>query len=410
MNSQDTTISRWISAHPEELAATDILSDGDNVDGYVVRRFLGRGKSGEVYEVWHKVLNASFALKIYDPKTDADVARLFAEVRALAKVRHPNIVAIHHFGEYKGHPYFVMDLAERLPDQIPLGECRRLVAGIAAALGKLHDAGIIHRDVKPQNILVRDGEFLLADFSIVSNDSDIPCPGLENPTIQGGSRMVVGTHGYISPEVLEGGEATPSSDQFGLAATCLAVCGAIPKNRRAMSVVQRALNAKPSLRYASVEDFAAAFSKAASPFRVLRVAAVAAFAAAALLAAAIYWIVVDRNDMDSATRGASKNESFNRYDPASDSFSASSKNSLRERLGAYEKELSEVKGKIAAKRAEILGPYKGVNPFKIEDIERRQKVCNEIGDAQLRFGRETDGLVQRQLELENAIRELNEGR
>lgn len=382
MNSQDTTISRWISAHPEELAATDILSDGDDVDGYVVRRFLGRGKSGEVYEVWHKVLNASFALKIYDPKTDADVARLFAEVRALAKVRHPNIVAIHHFGEYKGHPYFVMDLAERLPDQIPLGECRRLVAGIASALGKLHDAGIIHRDVKPQNILVRDGEFLLADFSIVSNAADVPCPGLENPTIQGGSRMVVGTHGYISPEMLEGGEATPSSDQFGLAATCLAVCGAIPKNRRAMSVVQRALNAKPSLRYASVEDFAAAFSKAASPFRVLRVAAVAVAAAAALLIVAICWIA-NRGDKDSATR---------------------------ERLGAYEKELSEVKGKIAAKRAEILGPYKGVNPFKIEDIERRQKVCNEIGDAQLRFGRETDGLVQRQLELENAIRELNEGR
>ena len=380
MNSQDTTISRWISAHPEELAATDILSDGDNVDGYVVRRFLGRGKSGEVYEVWHKVLNASFALKIYDPKTDADVARLFAEVRALAKVRHPNIVAIHHFGEYKGHPYFVMDLAERLPDQIPLGECRRLVAGIASALGKLHDAGIIHRDVKPQNILVRDGEFLLADFSIVINDSDIPCPGLENPTIQGGSRMVVGTHGYISPEMLEGGEAAPSSDQFGLAATCLAVCGAIPKNRRAMSVVQRALNAKPSLRYASVEDFAAAFSKAASPFRVLRAVAVAA--AAALLIVAVF-LISNRGDKASATM---------------------------ERLGAYEKELSEVKGKIAAKRTEILGPYKGVDPFKIEDVERRQKVCNEIGDAQLRFGRETDRLVQRQLELEKAIRELNEGR
>ena len=79
MNNADTTISRWIAAHPDEIESSDLLSPDDNLDGYVVRRLIGKGSAGEVYEAWHPTLNASFAIKVYSPRNDTDVARLLAE-------------------------------------------------------------------------------------------------------------------------------------------------------------------------------------------------------------------------------------------------------------------------------------------------------------------------------------------
>lgn len=407
MNNADTTISRWIAAHPEEIESSDLLSPDDNLDGYVVRRLIGKGSAGEVYEAWHPTLNTSFAIKVYSPRNDTDVARLLAEVQSLAKIRHPHIVSIHHFGEYKGHPFFVMDLAERLPKSLSLAECRRLVAEIASALDKLHASGIVHRDVKPQNILVSDGEYLLADFSVVRATAVRHNASLENPTIQGKGRMVVGTRGYISPEVLEGEEPTPSCDQFALAATCLELCDEVAKNSRVLGVVQRALSAKPVLRYASVAEFASAFASATTPRRIPRIALLAV-AAAAIVAAVVGWKVFHNQGGQ-----ARSNESFDRYDPASDKFAASRKESIRKKIEAYKKEMAEIKSKIAAKRETLTGlsetqrsmyRHSGNAAFHDDDEVGSRRL--RLSSRQSRYRREISQLKAREQELYRMIQDL----
>lgn len=270
----NTTVSRWIRSAKPDLGSARLLSDGEEIAGYMVRRLLGRGGFGEVYEVWHPVMNAAFALKVFAPENEERVARLLTEVRALARIRHPNVIAIHQFGEHKGHPYFIMDLAEPIADELSVAECRRLVADISAALTAVHEAGIVHRDIKPANILRRDGRYLLADFGIAgewngasaregTSSTGFPLPaGLENPTLCDRGRVVVGSPGFIAPEILEGGGAFAVSDVFALASVCLAVCPALAENRKASSVLSRALAAKPQLRQRSAAEFAADFEGA----------------------------------------------------------------------------------------------------------------------------------------------------
>lgn len=258
----DTTVSRWIRSAKPDLGSVRLLSDGEEIAGYAVRRLLGKGGFGEVYEVWHPVMNAAFALKVFAPENEERVARLLTEVRALARIRHPNVITIHQFGEHKGHPYFIMDLAEPLADELSVSDCRQLVADISAALTAIHEAGIVHRDIKPANILRRDGRYLLADFGIVGAD-DVPLPtGLENPTLCDEGRIVVGSPGFIAPEILEGSEASAVSDIFALASVCLAVCPVLAENRKISSVLSRALAAKPQLRQRSAAEFAADFEGA----------------------------------------------------------------------------------------------------------------------------------------------------
>lgn len=258
----NTTVSRWIRSAKPDLGSAQFLSAGEEIAGYAVRRLLGRGGFGEVYEVWHPVMNAAFALKVFAPENEERVARLLTEVRALARIRHPNVITIHQFGEYKGHPYFIMDLAEPLADELSVADCRRLVADISAALTAVHEAGIVHRDIKPANILRRDGRYLLADFGIAGAGNVSLPAGLENPTLCDKGRVVVGSPGFIAPEILEGGEASAVSDVFALASVCLAVCPALAENRKVSSVLSRALAGKPQLRQESATEFAAEFEGA----------------------------------------------------------------------------------------------------------------------------------------------------
>ena len=103
---------------------------------------------------------------------------------------------------------------------------------------------------------------------------------------------------------------------------------------------------------------------------------------------------------------ARSNESFDRYDPASDKFAASRKESIRKKIEAYEKEMAEIKSKIAAKHAEILGPYAGVDVFKIEDANEQLRIGDEIVNANTKFMKETIELKQRLAELTDTIKAL----
>jgi serine/threonine-protein kinase len=192
---------------------------GSALDGrYELTALIARGGMGEVWAATDHRLGREVAVKLL--RTDLAVdrrarQRFQEEARAAALVTHPNIVAVYDTGEHEGTPYIVMErLSGRtLADDIatgPLHESRaRLVTEqVLNALAAAHAAGVVHRDVKPSNILVTDdGTAKVADFGIAkaAESSDLTTTGL-----------VVGTRAYVAPERLHGGPATPATDLYSV--------------------------------------------------------------------------------------------------------------------------------------------------------------------------------------------------
>ncbi|CAA9307627.1 MAG: TOMM system kinase/cyclase fusion protein [uncultured Frankineae bacterium] len=182
---------------------------------------LGRGGMGVVHLAHDEALDRDVALKTMALSARADpvaAGRFTREARALAKVHHPGIVTVYDYGEHDGEMYLVMQLVEggsldeRLSGHRRLSPARtaELAVGVAAALDALHGRGLVHRDVKPSNILLEGPEQrpVLCDF------------GLAKPTTasDGFTRAgeTVGTVLYMSPEQLAGDSATPASDVYAL--------------------------------------------------------------------------------------------------------------------------------------------------------------------------------------------------
>ena len=204
---------------------------------YRVVRLLGRGGMGEVYEVEHPQLGVHYALKAFArEEADALRTRFLAEGRLLARLDHPRLVRVHDLAvdAATGRPYFVMDLvlgAEGRPES--LEDARRAgsvteeraaawLADLCDALAYIHAAGVVHRDVKLENVLVDcEGHAILSDFGIsrIFNRDLRAAAGLATQTFTdaaGAPRPVMGTLGYLPPEVKAGGEATAAGDLYAL--------------------------------------------------------------------------------------------------------------------------------------------------------------------------------------------------
>ncbi|MBS0574825.1 MAG: protein kinase [Proteobacteria bacterium] len=175
---------------------------------YRIIRLLGTGGMGSVYLARDLVLDREVAIKVV--KAIGDSAELYdlfrREARIVARLTHPNIVPLHAFGEVAGMPYFVMGyvrgeaLATRLRRDGRLSEedARRVIAEIADALNHAHRQGVVHRDVKPDNVLLEDesGRALLTDFGIakaLGKAETVAAPG-----------SIIGTPHYMSPEQASG--------------------------------------------------------------------------------------------------------------------------------------------------------------------------------------------------------------
>jgi serine/threonine-protein kinase len=183
---------------------------------------ISRGGMGVVYRAEDLALERPVAIKMLRPdlaEDEAFVEHLRGEAAMLARLQHPNLVQIYNFGQSGGDSYFVMELVEGEGMQqavdrhciegttMPLTEIVAVIDQVASALDALHDRGIIHRDVKPGNI-IRDpfrSRSVLVDVGIARRYGQF----VES----------AGTPGYVAPEVIEGHEATPRSDVYGLAAT-----------------------------------------------------------------------------------------------------------------------------------------------------------------------------------------------
>lgn len=187
-------------------------------DRYELQSEIGRGGMGVVHQALDRSLNRTVALKELAPVLAEDELfriRFAREARALARMRHPNIVAIHDIGEQDGRPWFVMDLCsggslEDLLDDGPLDakRIRAVAADVADALESIHGAGLVHRDVKPANILRDGSRWVLSDFGVVHEDS-----GGATLTQTG---FVVGTPEYWAPEYIGDSPASRPSDLYSL--------------------------------------------------------------------------------------------------------------------------------------------------------------------------------------------------
>ena len=193
-----------------------LLAIGDNFGPYIIEEFLGRGGMGEVYVANHQSLQRSCALKLAFPSVVSDefLYRLEHEGKALAALKHPNIVEVFDYGNMDGQPYIAMefvrgqglDVLLRWFSPFTLPESLWIFKELAKAIKAVHDKSLVHRDVKPSNIMVGfDGRLRLMDFGLVHS------PDSTKITETG---RVVGTPEYIAPEVLQGQEPCDKTDCY----------------------------------------------------------------------------------------------------------------------------------------------------------------------------------------------------
>ena len=217
---------------PGEGDDADLPALGSLVGRYVVDAPLGRGAMGIVVRAYDPELDRTVALKLLRvaPAGDAQAARarMLREAQAMARVSHPNIVRVHDVGTIGERVFVAMDLIEGVTLRQWKSEPRRLAEILAVftaagqGLAAAHDVGLVHRDFKPDNVLIdaRDGVFV-TDFGLVRIGAPTrrvaPRPVVAIDGAQDevtGVGTIVGTPAYMAPEQLEGGEVDERSDQF----------------------------------------------------------------------------------------------------------------------------------------------------------------------------------------------------
>ncbi len=198
------------------------LSVGIRLGPYEILALLGAGGMGEVYRARDTRLKREVALKILPPDVAKDRGRrerFESEARAIAALNHPNIVAIHDVGEEDGAMYIVTELIDGAPlkGEFPLRKILDYAVQTANGLAAAHAAGVVHRDLKPDNIfLTRDGRIKILDFGLAKMHSRGVAAAAETLTVQTEPGAVMGTVGYMSPEQIRERDADARSDLFSL--------------------------------------------------------------------------------------------------------------------------------------------------------------------------------------------------
>jgi eukaryotic-like serine/threonine-protein kinase len=232
-------------------------------DRYRLERLLGRGGMASVWLASDEVLDRPVAIKVLSDTIASDpefLARFRREARVAASLSHPNLIGVYDYAEGEERPYLVMEyvpgenLAERLAANVAT-DCEGLARELLGALDHIHAAGIVHRDVKPQNVLIAaDGTAKLIDFGIA-----LP----KDATSLTRTGNLLGTARYIAPEVMQGRAATERSDLYS--------CGVVlrdcldedtPDHLRAL--VERLSAADPRRRPASAREALARLGRGAS--------------------------------------------------------------------------------------------------------------------------------------------------
>ena len=207
------------------------LRGGDRVGRYRVEARLGDGATGVVYRAVREPDGLVVALKVLRAElyADATYRRRFAhEARAAAEVEHRHLVRVLEAGEAGGRSYLATQyvagqtLAARLDAEggLPLDQILRLASELGAALDALHGAGLVHRDVKPSNVMLdRDGAAMLGDFGLAKGRAY---------TVLTRPGALVGTLDYLAPEIIGGAPAGPASDLYALGCLVFECMAGVP--------------------------------------------------------------------------------------------------------------------------------------------------------------------------------------
>jgi serine/threonine protein kinase len=282
-----------------------VFPPGHELGRYEIRSLLGKGGMGVVYRAYDPLLRRDVALKTLradwlvdkegQPRAAAE-ARFLREARAAASLRHPSVVAVHDVGYSDGVPFIAMELVEgrvlrSVMDEPGAALSTRVgwLVEVASALAAAHAHGIVHRDVKPENVMIDDrGNARVLDFGIarrVRIDSDAPS------TLTTADGRVVGTQRYMAPEQLAGAAVDERADQYawgvlayeliagthpadaaGMPPGCPAAMVSMPPLLHTLvsglpfelaAVVSTAMASNPAKRYAAMEDAARALETAA---------------------------------------------------------------------------------------------------------------------------------------------------
>ncbi|MBI3270097.1 MAG: serine/threonine protein kinase [Planctomycetes bacterium] len=222
----DETVAGAPDATPRSVRRFEDHRSSFAQQGIEVVEEVGSGGMGVVYRAIQQPLNRVVAVKVLHSDLRNDpviVRRFFREARETARLQHPNLVALHHAGFSDGFYFLVLQWVqgrnlrelstERGP--MPVAEVLRLAVDVTRGLGAVHATRLVHRDVKPSNVMVReDGSACLTDFGLVRSES----PDASSKLTKTGD--VVGTINYMSPEQLTDPRmATPASDLYSLGAT-----------------------------------------------------------------------------------------------------------------------------------------------------------------------------------------------
>ncbi|MEP6782295.1 MAG: serine/threonine-protein kinase [Acidobacteriota bacterium] len=228
---------------------------GAQLGAYLIESRLGAGGMGEVYLARDTKLNRPVALKLLsNPVVDAERFRRFRqEAYSVSALNHPNILVIHDVGEEDGRPYMVTEYVEgqtlraRMQSPLPLASAIDLALQVAQALAAAHARGIVHRDVKPENVMVRpDGYVKVLDFGLAKlSDVAAPPDGRSAPHTTPGA--VMGTPQYMSPEQARGLDLDARSDVWSLAAMVYEMIAGAPPFAGATSadLISSILNTEP---------------------------------------------------------------------------------------------------------------------------------------------------------------------
>lgn len=201
------------------------MPDGRTVaDRYRLTRQLGSGGMGRVWLAWDERLRRNVAVKEVLPRHstedngDDSVRRTLREARAAAMLDHPGIITVHDVLDYDGRPWIIMEfidgpsLADHLRDEgpFPVREAAEIAIEVIGALDAAHEQGVLHRDVKPNNIMLGKGRVVLTDFGIAAVDGS---------TVLTATGQLVGSPEYLAPERIDGRGATRAADLWSVGIT-----------------------------------------------------------------------------------------------------------------------------------------------------------------------------------------------
>jgi serine/threonine protein kinase len=224
--------------------------DGLFLDRFKILRQLGRGNMGVVYEAEDTKLGTKVALKVLSESSAAGIYRLKQEFRAIADIVHPNLVGLHELFNVQGEWFFTMDLVHGdtilagLGSKPDIARLKNVFSQLAIGIHAIHNTGKLHRDIKPNNVLLTDDDrVVILDFGLVSDEEK---GGVGQTLVEDG---VSGTPAYMAPELTMGRGASKAGDWYAFGVMLFeALVGHLPFEGTVREVLTfKALYDPPSL-------------------------------------------------------------------------------------------------------------------------------------------------------------------